>query len=75
MSKEERTRENLNPHRPAKAAMWLFGSRYANYTGGSIDFWESLSDTDRAICRRLVDDIINAPEERATVENSVRQHD
>ena len=49
--------KNLNPHKAAKAAMWLFSERYSNQSGGSMDFWESLTASERRLCRRLVADI------------------
>ncbi len=54
---------NLNPHKSAKAAMWLFGQRYAAQGGGSMDFWDSLSESDKNLCRNLVADIAAAPVE------------
>ena len=40
MTKAQR---NLDPHRPARCAMWLYGERYKNQSGGSMDFWDNLS--------------------------------
>ena len=51
---------NLNPHKEARAAMWLFSSRYAAQKGGSMDFWDSLSESDKRLCRELVDEILEA---------------
>ena len=56
---------NLNPHKPARAAMWLFGKRYAAQGGGSMDFWGRLSESDKRMCRELVADIENAPEDKS----------
>jgi hypothetical protein len=33
---------NLNPHKFAVAAMWLFGAEYSKQGGGSMDFWDRL---------------------------------
>ena len=59
----ERDKRNLNPHRAARAAMWLFGARYAAQDRGSMDFWDSLSDSDKRSCRELVGHILNSPAE------------
>lgn len=55
---------NLNPHKPARAAMYVYGKRYSRQGGGSMEFWDGLSESDKNVCRRLVADIENAPEER-----------
>ena len=34
---------NLNPHKPAVMAMCLLSRHYAAQSGGSMDFWDSLS--------------------------------
>lgn len=51
---------NINPHKHAKAAMWLFGSRYAEFNGGSMDFWDSLTESEKRKCRVMVKDIEDA---------------
>lgn len=48
---------NLDPHRPAKCAMWLYGERYSKQGGGSMDFWDRLSESDKKTCRRMANDI------------------
>ena len=58
-------KRNLNPHKQARAAMYLFGKRYAAQRGGSMDFWDSLSDSDKRLCRKLVEDIEKSPDEKA----------
>ena len=57
------TDRNLKPHKAAKAAMWMMGSRYSQQSGGSMDFWDNLSDGDKDMCRQLVKDIMEAPKE------------
>ena len=57
-------RRNLDPHKPASAAMYMWGSRYAAQNGGSMDFWDSLTNREKELCRRLVDDIERAREEK-----------
>ena len=60
-------RRDLNPHQPAKAAMWIFGSRYAESGKGSMGFWDSLSESDKELCRRCVVEIEKAPPETHNV--------
>jgi hypothetical protein len=55
---------NLNAHKPAVLAMYMWGHRYSQQCGGSMDFWESLSDSEKRICREGVNRIERAPEER-----------
>lgn len=60
---EDQTR-NLNPHKAARAAMFLFSKRYAAQGGGSMDFWGSLSKPDQDFCRRCVEGIEKSPAEQ-----------
>ena len=55
--------DNLDPHKPARVAMILFNERYAQQCGGSMDFWESLTDSQRDLCRNLVAQIECSREE------------
>lgn len=55
--------ENLSPHKPARAAMWLYSKRYAAQSGGSMDFWGSLKSFEKGLCRELVKNIVEAPVE------------
>lgn len=48
---------NLNPHKSARAAMWLFGVRYSQQRGGSMDFWDTLPEYEKDACRRMVREI------------------
>lgn len=57
----EDQRRNLNPTAPAYAAMALFGYRYSKQKGGSMDFWDSLSDYDKRTCTELAELIRKAP--------------
>lgn len=47
MTEKERNARNLDPHDSARAAMWLFGKRYSEQGGGSMDFWDGLSRSDK----------------------------
>lgn len=61
---QEDQERNLRPHKPARAAMWLWGEEYSKQVGGSMDFWDSLSDSRKDIARSVVSDIEKAePEE------------
>ncbi len=51
---------DLNPHKPARAAMWLFGAEYARQGGGSMTFWDRLPLHRKNLCRELVSDIEKA---------------
>jgi len=53
---EDQTR-NLNPHKAAKAAMWIWNERYMAFGGGSMDFWDSLSESEKQIARTCVKEI------------------
>lgn len=55
-------RRNLNPHAEARLAMALWGSEYAAQSGGSMDFWDGLSESRKALCVRLLNDILTAVE-------------
>jgi hypothetical protein len=54
---------NLNPHKAAVAAMFLYGRRYSEGRGGSMDFWDSLRKSDQRVCRDLVAKVEAAPSE------------
>ena len=40
----ERARRNLNPIAPARVAMCIWSDEYAAQRGGSMDFWDTLSE-------------------------------
>ena len=63
MNERERTRRNLNPHKAARAAMFLYSRAYAAHGGGSMDFWDKLDVSLRRVCRECVAAIESAPEE------------
>jgi hypothetical protein len=56
---------DLNPHKAAVAAMWLYGHEYSQQNLGSMGFWDQLDEHRKELCRRLVQDIENAPKESA----------
>lgn len=60
---KERDRRNLNPHKPARLAMFKWSASYARQGGGSMDFWDKLSPSEQQLCREVVKAIEEAPEE------------
>lgn len=44
---------NLNPTHEARIAMIVWGDEYAAQSGGSMDFWDNLSD-DRKLRVKMV---------------------
>jgi hypothetical protein len=52
---------NLNPIAPAIVAMTIWGHKYAAQRGGSMDFWDSLSDEDRRLCREVAERVKETP--------------
>lgn len=59
----EQAQRDLNPHKPARFAMWLWGRRYAYQGLGSMGFWDSLTESEQALCRQAVAEIEAAPAE------------
>ena len=49
---------NLRPISEAVAAMFLYGEEYAAQNGGSMDFWDGLSESRKQVCRDLVKRVI-----------------
>lgn len=54
---------NLNAHKPAIVAMWEWNERYGAYPGGCMDFWDTLSASEKRLCRDLVNWLNTAREE------------
>lgn len=54
-------RRNLNPTAPARVAMALYGKRYSEQLGGSMDFWDSLREGEKKLCIDLAQEIKAAP--------------
>lgn len=61
-TKTETTKQkrNLDPSAEAIAAMYLYGKEYAAQHGGSMDFWDGLSDSKKRLCTELVNRIKSA---------------
>lgn len=61
LTEKQRATRNLNPTAEAVAAMNLFGDDYAfKQKGGSMDFWDSLGESRKRMCRDLVERIREA---------------
>lgn len=45
---------NLNPTPEAKVAMIIWGKEYSEQNGGSMDFWDTLSEDRKKRCRAVV---------------------
>ena len=52
-----------NPHKAARAAMWLFGEAYGRQSLGINDYYDKLASAQKDMCRRLVKEIAKAPPE------------
>jgi hypothetical protein len=55
---------NLNPHKSARMAMYLYAHRYASQGGGSMDFWDKLTEGEKRTCRECVRELLNSPDEK-----------
>ena len=62
MTNEERERaqRDQNPHKAARAAMWIWREEYAGQALGSMGFWDQLSQNRKALARQCVKDIEDA---------------
>ena len=57
-------KRNLNPHKAALVAMTLYCREYAEQSGGSMDFWDSLTESQKRTCREALKRIERAKPER-----------
>ena len=48
---------NLNPTREAVIAMCMWPSEYAAQSGGSMDFWDKLSEARKKRCLLVVEEL------------------
>lgn len=54
---------NLNPHAEARLAMALWSHEYAHeQRGGSMDFWDSRTPSQKRLCADIVQTILDAME-------------
>lgn len=51
---KKRNQRNLNPHAEARLAMFKWGKEYSEQHGGSMDFWDKLSESKKRLCREQV---------------------
>lgn len=58
---KKRAKRNLNPHAEAVYAMGFWGETYAAQGGGSMDFWDKLSPSQKRFCTEQVKKIKSAP--------------
>ena len=54
---------NLHPHKSARVAILLYRDEYAAQRGGSMDFWDELTEAQKRNCRERMREIELAPEE------------
>lgn len=55
---DKRDRRNINPTPEAVVAMNLFGTDYGHQNGGSMDFWDNLSEGRKRRCRMIANAVI-----------------
>lgn len=72
LSERQRDKRNLDPHKAAVAAMWIWGSEYGAQRGGSMDFWNNLTEGRKRTARELVDRIAKARERSRENNNAER---
>lgn len=53
----ERATRNINAHQAATFARIHWGRRYSEQGGGTMDFWDTLSRSEKAFCCEAVADI------------------
>jgi hypothetical protein len=61
LSEAQRNRRNLHPHAEARLAMALWSHEYAfEQKGGSMDFWDSRTPSQKRLCADIVTAILDA---------------
>ena len=53
-------KRNLNPTPEAVIAMWMYGQEYSQQHGGSMEFWDKLSEGKKQACRDIVKRVLEA---------------
>lgn len=66
------TDRNLHPSADAQVAMIIWGREYSQQSGGSMDFWDGLSDDRKKRCR-LVNELHQAAISKAMVEARIEE--
>lgn len=64
MTSEEETRRNLDPHKAARAAMYLWSEECMAKGLGSMGFWDQLPQNRKDFARAMVKEIEAARPER-----------
>ncbi|QAZ46802.1 hypothetical protein [Mesorhizobium sp. Pch-S] len=65
---------NLNPHAEERLAMALWSEDYAfKQRGGSMDFWDSRTPAQKALCVQIVTGILDAVEKNGRAHPSGEQ--
>lgn len=59
----QQAQRDLNPHKPARVAMILWGHKYSQTGLGSMGFWDTLSESNKKLCREIADQIVKALDE------------
>ncbi len=59
----ERERRNLSPHAEAKLAISLWGAEYGPQRLGCMDWYDSLPESRKNLCREILDDLAGLPRE------------
>lgn len=74
MNEKIHSHRNLNPTAEAIAAMYLYGYEYSMQRGGSMDFWDCLSDSKKRLCIELVIKIKSVLSKPMTAEDMKTMH-
>ncbi|MEZ2132737.1 MULTISPECIES: hypothetical protein [unclassified Sinorhizobium] len=59
----DNVKRNLHPHAEARLAMALWGAEYAAQLGGSMDFWDGLSEPRKRVCVDILESVLKALDE------------
>ncbi|MDD5693562.1 MAG: hypothetical protein PHU86_03775 [Patescibacteria group bacterium] len=61
MARANYDKANLNPHKEARLAMWIWSEQYAKTGLGSMQFYETyLSSRERRLCEQAIKDILKS---------------
>ncbi len=63
----EQAQKDMNAHREARLAAWMFSERYGEQRGGLDTFWHNLPESDKGMIRRCLDEIEKWPREEREV--------
>lgn len=57
MTEAQRAKRNLDAHAAATFARIYWGKRYSEQRGGCMDFWDTLTASEKRFCREAAIDI------------------